>query len=84
MHPRRGATEKSAHEDPNAQVVFYGQTKGAFAGFGLGGATLKRDQTGDEAIYGKDITNREIVDSGAVTPAVAQPFIDKLAQTANR
>jgi lipid-binding SYLF domain-containing protein len=75
---------KSAHEDPNAQVVFYGQTKGVFAGFGLDGATLKRDQSGDKALYGKDITNGEIVDGGAVTPAIAQPFVDRLAQTANR
>jgi lipid-binding SYLF domain-containing protein len=75
---------KSAHEDPNAQVVFYGQTKGVFAGFALDGATLKRDQSGDKALYGKDVTNSEIVDSGAATPAIAQPFVDKLAQTANR
>ena len=75
---------KTAHEDPNAQVVFYGQTKGVFAGFGLDGATLKRDQSGDKALYGKDVTNREIVDSGAATPAIAQPFVNKLAQTAKR
>jgi lipid-binding SYLF domain-containing protein len=73
---------KSAHEDPNAQVVFYGQTKGVFAGFGLDGATLKRDQSGDTALYGKDVTNSEIVDGGAATPAIAQPFVSKLAQTA--
>jgi lipid-binding SYLF domain-containing protein len=74
---------KSAHEDPNAQVVFYGQTKGVFAGFALDGATLKRDQSGDKALYGKDATNGDIVDSAA-TPAIAQPFVDKLAQAANR
>jgi SH3 domain-containing YSC84-like protein 1 len=75
---------KSAHEDPNAQVVFYGQTKGVFAGFGLDGAILKRDQSGDKALYGKDVTNSEIVDSGAATPVIAQPFVDRLARTANR
>jgi lipid-binding SYLF domain-containing protein len=75
---------KSVHEDPNAQVVFYGQTKGAFAGFGLDGATLKRDQSGDTALYGKDVTNSEIVDGGGGAPAIAQPFINKLAQAAKR
>src|SRR3984957_843947 len=65
---------KSAHEDPNAQVVFYGQTKGVFAGFGLDGATLKRDQSGDKALYGKDIANGEIIDSGVAVPAIAQSF----------
>jgi lipid-binding SYLF domain-containing protein len=72
---------KSAHEDPNAQVVFYGETKGVFAGFGLDGATLKRDQSGDKSLYGKEIPNSQIVDS-ATTPPIAQAFIDKLAQTA--
>jgi len=75
---------KSAHEDPNSQVVFYGRTKGVFAGFGLDGATLKRDQSGDKALYGKDVTNSEIVVSGAATPAIAQPFVDRLAQAASR
>ena len=75
---------KSAHEDPSAQVVFYGQTKGVFAGFGLDGATLKRDESGDKALYGKDTTNSEIVDGGAATPATAQPFVNKLAQAAKR
>ena len=41
---------KSAHEDPNAKIVFYGFTKGAFAGFGLDGATLKPDESGTEAL----------------------------------
>jgi SH3 domain-containing YSC84-like protein 1 len=75
---------KSAHEDPNTQVMFYGQTKGVFAGFGLDGATLKRDQSGDTALYGKDVTNSDIVDGGAAAPAIAQAFVNKLAQTAKR
>jgi lipid-binding SYLF domain-containing protein len=61
---------KSAHGDPNAQIVFYGHTKGAFADFALDGASLNRDQSGDKALYGKEITNSEIV--------------DRLAQTASR
>src|SRR5882672_2352001 len=44
----------------NVQIVFYGLTKGVFAGFGLDGATLKRDQSSDKALYGKDVTNSEI------------------------
>jgi lipid-binding SYLF domain-containing protein len=31
---------KGAHGDPNAQILFLGSTKGAFAGFGLEGATI--------------------------------------------
>jgi lipid-binding SYLF domain-containing protein len=69
---------KSVHDDPNAKILFFGQTKGAFAGFGLDGATLKADDSGNKALYGKPTTNNEIVESHTDTPAVAQPFVAKL------
>jgi lipid-binding SYLF domain-containing protein len=75
---------KSAHDDPSAQIVSYGRTKGIFAGFGLDGATLKRDQAGDKALYGSDVTNTDIVDGSAATPQAAQTFVEKISQAANR
>jgi lipid-binding SYLF domain-containing protein len=75
---------KSAHEDPNAQIIVYGQTKGVFAGFGLDGATLKRDQSGDKSLYGQDLKNSDIIDGTETTPLVAGPFVAQLAQTASR
>src|SRR5271166_2091683 len=48
---------KTAHDDPNAKILFFGKTKGAFAGFGLDGATLKPDESGNKALYGKQIAN---------------------------
>ena len=74
---------KSAHEDPNAKVIFYGHTKGAFAGFGLDGATLKPDESANKTLYGKTISNGEIIEGGE-TPAVAQPFVAALAQPSNQ
>ncbi|MFZ0591652.1 MAG: lipid-binding SYLF domain-containing protein [Bryobacteraceae bacterium] len=68
---------KSAHGDSNAKILFFGHTKGAFAGFDLDGATLKPDASGNKALYGKPMTNSEIVE-GAATPAVAQPLVSKL------
>jgi len=75
---------KSAHQDPNAKILFFGQTKGAFAGFGLDGATLKRDESGDKALYGKALTNNEIVDDGAQTPSIAQAFVATLGRATGR
>src|SRR5260370_40658729 len=66
---------KSVHDDPNAKILFFGQTRGAFAGFGLDGATLKADDSGNKALYGKSITNNEIIESQTNTPGVAQPFV---------
>jgi lipid-binding SYLF domain-containing protein len=75
---------KSVHDDPNAKILFFGQTKGAFAGFGLDGATLKADDSGDKTLYGKSITNNEIVNGQTNTPEVAQPFVAKLTNGTSR
>ncbi len=75
---------KSAHEDPNARILFYGHTTGAFAGFGLDGATLKPDHSSNKVLYGKTLSNKEIVEDGAETPAAAQPFVASLARESSR
>lgn len=68
---------KSAHGDTDARILFFGHTDGAFAGFDLDGTTLKPDDSGNKALYGKTITNSEIVENAAI-PAGAQPLIAKL------
>ena len=75
---------KSAHEDPNAKIVFYGQTKGAFAGFDLDSASLKPDDSSIKALYGKALNNREIVEGGVPAPAAVRQFIAKLTQASSR
>jgi lipid-binding SYLF domain-containing protein len=60
---------KTAHGDPNAQILFFGSTKGAFAGFGLDGSTIKWDESADKALYGKPITNTAIVNGATPPPA---------------
>jgi lipid-binding SYLF domain-containing protein len=75
---------KSAHEDPNAKILFFGHTSGAFAGFGLDGATLKPDHSSNKALYGKALSNKEIVEDGAEMPTAAQPFVERLARESSR
>jgi lipid-binding SYLF domain-containing protein len=69
---------KSSHGDPNATILFFGHTKGSFAGFALNGAMLKPDETGNKALYGKPIRNGEVVEGSAAAPAIAQRFVSKL------
>lgn len=75
---------KSAHGDANPQLLFYGRTKGAFAGFGLDGLTLKRDDSGNKELYGKKLSNLDIAEGRAQTPDVAQPFITRLTTASSR
>src|SRR5580692_2227316 len=73
----------SAHGDPNAKILLYGHTKGAFAGFDLDGASLKPDDSGNKALYGKSISNGEIV-AGGTAPPSAQTFVSTIAQVSSR
>ena len=75
---------KSAHEDPNAKVLFFGHTKGVFAGFGLDGASLSADDSSNKALYGKSVTNRDVIEGGTDTPSSAQPLVAKLSSVSSR
>ena len=69
---------KTAHEDPSVKIVVYGQTKGAFAGFGLDGATFKVDDSGNKSLYGRMVTNHDIVETNLSAPSAAGPFMGAL------
>src|SRR5580692_2566996 len=69
----------SAHGDANSKILLFGQTKGAFAGFDLDGATLKPDDSGNKTLYGKALSNGEIV-AGSTVPSTAQTFVAAIAQ----
>ena len=62
---------KTAHEDPSVKVLVYGQTKGACAGFGLDGATFKTDESGNKSLYGRTVSNHDIVDANLPAPSAA-------------
>jgi lipid-binding SYLF domain-containing protein len=75
---------KSAHDDPNTKILFFGHTAGVFAGFGLDGATLKPDDSGNKALYGKTVTNTDIVGGGVAAPAAASQLIAALTKASSR
>lgn len=70
---------KSAHQDSDAKLMFYGHTSGAFAGFGLDGVTLKTDEAGNKALYGKTVSNAAVVAGEVATPAATQPLVAALS-----
>jgi lipid-binding SYLF domain-containing protein len=72
----------SAHGDANSKILLFGQTKGAFAGFDLDGATLKPDDSGNKTLYGKALSNGEII-AGAAAPSGAQTFVASITQASS-
>ena len=58
-----------------AQILTWSRSRGLFAGISLSGATLRQDLDANRALYGKTMTNKEIIDSGVQPPAAAANFI---------
>lgn len=57
-----------------AEILSYSRTHGLFAGISVQGATLRPDGDTDRELYGRDVTNREILTGGVQAPAVARRF----------
>jgi lipid-binding SYLF domain-containing protein len=58
----------------NTEMLSYSRSRGLFAGLSLEGASLRPDGDTDRELYGRDITNREILTGVIKTPAVAGKF----------
>jgi SH3 domain-containing YSC84-like protein 1 len=66
---------KTVYEDPTVKILVYAQTKGRLAGFGLDGATFKPDDSGNKSLYGRPVSNREIVETNLSVPSAANPLM---------
>jgi lipid-binding SYLF domain-containing protein len=62
---RSAAAQTNARMD--AEILSWSRSKGVFAGVAITGASVRPDKSDNRALYGKDITNREIL-SGTMTP----------------
>ncbi len=51
-----------------AEILSYSRSKGLFAGVSLEGSTLRSDDGANKALYGKDLSAKEIVRLGKVPP----------------
>jgi SH3 domain-containing YSC84-like protein 1 len=54
-----------------AQILSWSRSQGLFAGVSLEGSTMRSDDGGNKALYGKDLTATQIVRGGAVKPPAA-------------
>jgi lipid-binding SYLF domain-containing protein len=51
-----------------AEILSYSRSQGLFAGVSLEGSTLRSDDGANKALYGKELSAKEIVRQGKVTP----------------
>jgi len=51
-----------------AEILSYSRSQGLFAGISLEGSTMRSDDGANKALYGKDLSAKQIVREGAVPP----------------
>src|SRR5713101_5564774 len=58
-----------------AEILSWSRARGIFAGISLQGATLRQDLDDNAVIYGKQISNKDIVLGSTGIPKAAEPLI---------
>lgn len=78
--------DSSAETDAqlHAEILTYSRARGLFAGVSLQGATLRPDDDWDKELYGKAMSNRDIVLGDVPAPASAAKLISVLDKYSSR
>jgi SH3 domain-containing YSC84-like protein 1 len=67
-----------------APMISWSRSKGLFVGLSLEGASLRPDKREDRKLYGRDITNLEILTKRTAPPRGARSFVSVLNRFAPR
>jgi lipid-binding SYLF domain-containing protein len=77
-------TAASTDVQMSAEILSWSRSKGLFAGIALHGATLRPDNDVNEELYGRKLTNKEILMGGQTPPAAAMDLIRALSRYSPR
>lgn len=67
-----------------AEILSWSRQRGVFAGIALQGGTLREDQGANGAMYGKKMTNRQVLEQNPQTPAAASELLNELNRYSSR
>lgn len=77
----QAATDAQLH----AGILSWSRSQGLFLGASLEGNVVKQDKDANKAVYGKEISAREILlNNKAASPSIAKPMVDTLNSNAKR
>jgi lipid-binding SYLF domain-containing protein len=77
--------EASARTDVmlHAEILSWSRSRGLFAGLSLEGSTLRPDDSENEKLYGRKISNQRILEGELSVPPAARPLIAELNRYRN-
>lgn len=67
-----------------AEILTWSRSKGLFGGLALTGATLRPDADWNKELYGRTVTNRQIVTGGVAPPPAAATLLNELNKYSSR
>jgi lipid-binding SYLF domain-containing protein len=78
--------ETSANTDVlmNAEILTWSRSRGVFAGISLEGATLRPDSSENERLYGKHVSNKDIITGKVRAPQSARALSAVLSHYGSR
>ena len=68
----------------DAEILSYSRAKGIFAGASVSGAVVQADHSGDKAMYGTEVSHRDILDGKVTVPPPARALATELAAYPSR
>jgi lipid-binding SYLF domain-containing protein len=78
------STQAETDAAMTAEILTWSRQRGLFAGVSLSGATLREDADWNKDLYGKKLTNREIVKGTVAAPKSAAALMTELNRYSSR
>jgi len=78
------STQAETDAAMTAEILTWSRSRGLFAGVSLSGATLREDGDWNNELYGRQVSNRELVNSNIAPPASAKDLLAELNRYSSR
>ena len=78
------STQAETDAAMTAEILTWSRARGLFAGISLSGATLREDEDWNHDMYGRKISNKEVITGDVAPPAIAQNFMGMLNKYSSR
>lgn len=72
------STQAETDAAMTAEILTWSRSRGIFAGISLSGATLRQDDEWIKDMYGKEMSNKDIVQGPTTAPAIAKNLMTEL------
>jgi len=78
------STQAETDAAMTAEILTWSRSRGLFGGIALTGGTLREDTDWNNELYGRKVTNREVLTGAVPAPAAAKMFLEELNRYSSR